>query len=66
MLNVCAHEGARFQVTVNATEAGTTEAGPTVLCCGLCLLAAKVAANALREREPDLQIAFDIRPVGEA
>lgn len=59
----CTHEGPRFMVTVSATEAGTTEAGPTMLCCGLCLVAAKVIANDLRDRAPELALAFDISPV---
>ena len=67
MKSLCACEGPRFEVTITAMdeEAGQREAGPTMRCCGVHLLAARVIANDLDQRDPTLAIAFDVCPVEE-
>ena len=61
--DLCPCEGDRFMVTITADDGETRESGPTMLCCANHLVAAKVVANDLVEREPTMSIHFDIRPV---
>ena len=61
--SLCACEGDRFVVTIAVTCEGVTEHGPATLCCAMHLSAAEVLADILREREPEMEIKFDVHPI---
>ena len=64
----CSCDGPRFVLTITATDpvTGERESGPTVRCCLKHVLAAKVIANDLQDRDPALAIDFDVTRVDDA